>query len=94
MCVPIRCFKCKKKRPDSAPDAKLAVVEAAKAAEDHGWREALDPTTKQVYYYHTTTGETQWENPFGRPAAAEQGDLLPATTTGDGGVAAGLGGRW
>lgn len=27
------------------------------------WREALDPTTKQVYYYNLETGATQWDRP-------------------------------
>lgn len=30
---------------------------------EHTWREALDPTTKQIYYYNTETKETQWMRP-------------------------------
>eukprot|EP00479_Gromia_sphaerica_P010627 TRINITY_DN4944_c0_g1_i1.p1 TRINITY_DN4944_c0_g1~~TRINITY_DN4944_c0_g1_i1.p1 ORF type:complete len:219 (-),score=41.22 TRINITY_DN4944_c0_g1_i1:574-1230(-) len=29
------------------------------------WQEAVDPNTNQIYYYNSTTGETQWEVPPG-----------------------------
>jgi hypothetical protein len=38
-------------------------VTAAMGGEGHGWREALDPETHQIYYCHTKTGETTWERP-------------------------------
>ncbi|CAK9056212.1 Pre-mRNA-splicing factor CWC2, partial [Durusdinium trenchii] len=40
---------------------------------DHHWREALDPGTKQIYYYNEQTKKTSWDRP------AEMGETVHAT---------------
>lgn len=35
-----------------------------KSSRQHEWIEQYDPTTQRVYYYHTTSGSSQWEKPL------------------------------
>lgn len=39
------------------------VPQDAVAVPEHAWREALDPITKQIYYFNQDTKETQWMRP-------------------------------
>ncbi len=59
-----RCVRCKTQRPlketiKSIEKEEMKLIQGG----DHGWREAIDPETKQLYYYHTQTGVTQWDRP-------------------------------
>jgi len=57
------CTKCKE---GARPEESMVWHEGAAASaikQDHGWREALDPETKQLYYYNQQTKETSWERP-------------------------------
>ena len=38
-------------------------LEATLRNETIKWREAVDPASKQIYYYNTDTNETQWDRP-------------------------------
>ena len=38
-------------------------LEALRRGEVVQWKEAIDPSTYQIYYYNQTTGQTQWERP-------------------------------
>lgn len=85
------CTRCRKKRPISSSTSKDLVwhegVAAAAAGVDHHWREALDPSTKQLYYFNEVTRETRWDRPremgeivrntgwFGRGRAGVQSKL-------------------
>ena len=73
-----RCLRCKGARPEllastvSAAVASGALVLAggvggAPAPSD--WREALDVSTRQIYYYNAATGETSWARPAAMGAA-------------------------
>ncbi|KAI9921882.1 hypothetical protein PsorP6_001759 [Peronosclerospora sorghi] len=53
-----RCFRCRAPKVER-PDA--YVVDSV--GDQHAWREALDPVTKQLYYYHLETHATQWARP-------------------------------
>ena len=59
-----KCFRCRAKKPVDA-DGTVWHEGAANAAAgiDHGWREALDPNTKQIYYFNAETSETRWDRP-------------------------------
>jgi len=68
------CFRCRARKPSGGSsqvwhDGALALA----TGEDHGWREALDPATKLLYYFNTKTGVTQWDRP------EEMGQALAAT---------------
>ena len=57
------CVRC---REGTRPQETMVWHEGASnavAKQDHGWREALDPETKQIYYVNYTTKETTWERP-------------------------------
>lgn len=72
-----RCFKCKRARPAlqalvaalatgggaAAPQttSELAIVPPAESG--GAWTEALDFSTRQIYYFNTATGETSWARP-------------------------------
>jgi hypothetical protein len=59
------------------------------------WAEAFDAGSGELYYYHTLTGNTQWEPPRGwgqadgnhATAAAYNMDIAAAYSTGSGGTA-------
>mmetsp|Transcript_13095 Transcript_13095/g.14996 ORF Transcript_13095/g.14996 Transcript_13095/m.14996 type:complete len:377 (-) Transcript_13095:157-1287(-) len=53
-----RCLRCRTKRP---ADRNFQVQGGGNP--NHKWREALDPQTNQIYYYHLETGATQWDRP-------------------------------
>jgi len=66
------CMRCRAKKQETKQvwdAASLSVVSGA----DHNWREALDPETKQLYYFNLKTKETKWERP------AEMGQAPIAT---------------
>lgn len=57
---------CSRCREGARPEEAMVWHEgAANAAtkQDHGWREALNPNTKQIYYVNYNTQETTWERP-------------------------------
>jgi hypothetical protein len=57
------CLRC---REGTRPEEAMVWHEGASTAvtrQDHGWREALDPETKQIYYINQQTQETTWERP-------------------------------
>ncbi|KAF0737510.1 hypothetical protein Ae201684P_006130 [Aphanomyces euteiches] len=53
-----RCLRCRAPKVQ-APDA----IVYSKPSEENKWREALDPSTNKIYYYHIETQATQWERP-------------------------------
>jgi hypothetical protein len=55
-----RCHKCDKFHKPSEAEAVAAVTAAAAS---HDWREAMDVTSNQLYYYNTKTLETTWTRP-------------------------------
>jgi hypothetical protein len=68
------CVRCRGKKPAGGGGHEWhegAVLAAG--GEDHGWREALEPGSKQIYYFHAASGRTQWDRP------AEMGRTLTAT---------------
>ena len=72
------------------------------------WREAIDPSSQQLYYYHLDTNETRWERPeemgpaphatgwFGRGAAGSQASkyVVVAVVVVNVGSGGGGGGGW
>jgi len=83
------CSRCRSKRADSGDDGCVWDHGATSSAsgQDHNWREAMDPASKQIYYYNKVTKETRWERPeemgqairatgwFGRGKAGAKSDL-------------------
>ena len=66
----LRCFRCRKAKPQGEENYIMdPAISAMQAGQSSAWREAIDPTSYQVYYYNTTTGETQWERPAEMGAA-------------------------
>jgi rubredoxin len=59
-----RCHRCRAPKV-AAPDALVT----DSAGDRHAWREALDPSTNQIYYYNAETQQTQWERPAEMGAA-------------------------
>ncbi|EQC29009.1 hypothetical protein SDRG_13344 [Saprolegnia diclina VS20] len=53
-----RCMRCRAAKV-AAPDALVYTA----ANHENKWREALDPSTQKIYYYHIETNATQWERP-------------------------------
>ena len=87
-----RCKRCKSpRRVASTTDASASSTANADGSttQPTAWREALDPRTRQVYYWNATSGETAWARPaelgaaphatgfFGRGAAGS-GDVQAA----------------
>ena len=67
-----KCSRCKAAKPKSTADS--FVQDAAFAATTGGgpkttWKEVVDPSTYQIYYYNSATGQTQWERPVELGAA-------------------------
>ena len=54
-----RCHRCRSKK--GKPNDSLVVLGDA---ENNLWREAADPKSGHIYYYHTVTRETKWERPI------------------------------
>ena len=54
------CKRCKSKKP---PALKGSESKEEQQVGDHDWREVLDPTSQQMYYYNTKTMETKWDRP-------------------------------
>lgn len=59
-----KCFRCRSHKPagqaDYVTDPALASLQQGATID---WQEAMDPNTKQIYYYNKATGATQWERP-------------------------------
>ena len=53
-----KCRRCHKSR-----DSQNSFSEAGPSSELQGWAEAVDPESKQIYYYSHETGVSQWERP-------------------------------
>ena len=51
----MKCKRCRKARDST--DAKISNESTG------SWAEAVDPTSKQIYYYNYSTGVSQWERP-------------------------------
>jgi len=59
-----KCARCREGvRGDESMVWHEGAVTAAMGGEGHGWREALDPETHTIYYFHQKTGATTWERP-------------------------------
>lgn len=53
-----RCYRCRAPKP-KRKDALVVLG----AGEENPWREAVDPTSRHIYYYNIKTRETKWERP-------------------------------
>ena len=61
-----RCMKCRARKPENGG----GLVESELPAPDGSdWREALDVSTQQIYYWNSRSGETKWERPADMGAA-------------------------
>ena len=70
----LTCSRCRSRKPKHGGGTEWHEGAIAYASgDDHGWREAIDPETKQLYYYKQSTGETRWDRPN------EMGEALSAT---------------
>lgn len=59
-----KCFRCRARKPRVGGGLVWHEGAASSAAGiDHKWREAMDPSTRQVYYYNTETQATSWDRP-------------------------------
>ena len=52
-----RCSRCR--GPKTASEDSIVIPQNCNTK----WREALDPESGHIYYYHTETNETSWERP-------------------------------
>ena len=61
----IRCFRCKKSKPSNIESQYVSdpALIALQVGIKNAWREAVDPASRQIYYYNVDTNETQWERP-------------------------------
>mmetsp|Transcript_22865 Transcript_22865/g.73595 ORF Transcript_22865/g.73595 Transcript_22865/m.73595 type:complete len:467 (+) Transcript_22865:3-1403(+) len=59
-----RCFRCKAAKPTGGGGYVMdKALENFMEGKITAWREALDPDSRQIYYYNTETGETTWDRP-------------------------------
>lgn len=59
-----RCSRCKCSKPSGQSNYVMdPALQALQSGKEITWKEAIDPTSYQVYYYNTETGATQWERP-------------------------------
>lgn len=58
-----RCYRCRSHKPEGENYVMDPALEAIQRGETIQWKEAIDPTSHQIYYYNETTGQTQWERP-------------------------------
>lgn len=58
-----KCIRCKKPRPENILLNATAASGASLNAPPCDWFEAVDPNSRQIYYYNNKTGETQWDRP-------------------------------
>jgi hypothetical protein len=64
------CTRCKTARPAGAQEIVMTpALEAALEGRETAWKEALDPATRQIYYYNPDTKETSWTRPAEMGAA-------------------------
>ena len=70
-----KCKRCRSKRPiQTAADKVAETALITKPQRNHGWKEVLDPTTQQLYYWKESTNETAWDRPAAMgPAPAGTG---------------------
>ena len=61
-----KCFRCKRNKPlaDANNFVDNPAIAAIQNGEEIAWKEVVDPTTYQVYYYNIKTNATQWERPI------------------------------
>jgi len=55
-----RCKRCRAKKPEGGG----GLVHDPDTAPQTRWREAIDPSSQQMYYYHLDTNETRWDRPL------------------------------
>lgn len=59
-----RCYRCRGHKPEGVDNYVLdPALQAIQNGQEIAWKEAIDPTSYQIYYYNTQTGETKWERP-------------------------------
>eukprot|EP01038_Epipyxis_sp_PR26KG_P007445 gene7445-10146_t len=59
-----RCSRCKKQKPQGLNNYVMdPALSALQSGVEICWQEVLDPASKQLYYYNSQTGVTQWERP-------------------------------
>ncbi len=84
-----RCYRCRGHKPQGENNYSLdPALQAVQNGGTINWKEAIDPSSYQIYYYNTQTGETQWERPaemgpaphatgwFGRGKAGSMASML------------------
>lgn len=59
-----RCSRCRQHKPEGTNNYIVdPALQAVQSGQKIPWKEAIDPTTYQIYYYNTETNVTQWERP-------------------------------
>ena len=59
-----KCIRCKAAKPAGAQGVEMSTaLVAGIEGKETKWREALDPNSHQLYYFHTETQETSWARP-------------------------------
>jgi hypothetical protein len=59
-----RCSRCRAHKPEGVDNYVVdPALQALQRGEEIAWKEAIDPTSYQIYYYNKNTGETKWERP-------------------------------
>lgn len=70
-----KCYKCKSRRTDVDSTTESSSSSSSSLFGNSVWKEAFDPSTRQIYYYNQQTMETSWSRP------AEMGPAPTATGT-------------
>lgn len=68
-----KCSRCRASKPEGTEQVIPSSLPSAAGSDGlspstlpdtwHAWRETVDASTQQLYYYHTQTGETRWDRP-------------------------------
>lgn len=63
--VRLMCYwnRCRGHKPEGENFVMNPALQALQRGETIQWKEAIDPTTYQIYYFNQATGVTQWERP-------------------------------